>query len=104
MTYNEPTNWILTSLGTLFAAASFFWLRGIWRNGWLDCAVGLLLLGIIFLAAQALGLLNGVGLCIMAFGAATIIVGRFRKQISIRDVDTYGTLFFLLGLFLVLML
>jgi hypothetical protein len=101
-------NWILALLAISFAAASFFWLRGIWRDRRLDCAIGLILL--LFSCIYALGLsgtsdlLNLIGLCIMALGAATIVAGRLGRSTPMQQVNTYSVLFILVGLFLALLL
>jgi hypothetical protein len=104
-------NSILATLVVSFAAASFFWLRGIWKNARSDCALGLLFLAFSCLAALALGgstcLLNDVGLAIMALGVATVVVGRARRRTASNQAaswDALGSMFFMFGLFLLLLL
>ena len=101
--------WIFAILALSFLSASFFWLRGIWRNRRLDCFIGLLLLVFCCLNAQALdvttSLLNDVGFCIMALGVATIVIGRhFGRCSPSAQTDSYGLLLMVVGFLLTTLL
>jgi hypothetical protein len=88
-----------------FVMTAFFWLRGIWKNRRADLIVGCLLLFFSFsTCGMVLDLLNAVGVCLMALGALTIVVGRSGSRIAARDVYTCGVAFLLLGSFLSLLL
>jgi hypothetical protein len=98
-------NLILAAFAVSFALASFFWLRGIWKNEKSDLIAACLFLFCLFLMfAMGLGALNEAGLCIMVLGTATIVVGRAGKRIPSNQTDACGAMLLLFGLFLSLLL
>ena len=100
--------WVIAVLAVSFALASFCWLLGIWRSDRLTSAVGLALLVFSCLFARGLSgttdLLNDIGMCVMALGVATGVVGRRRKVTPSKHTDVFSVLFVLLGLYLALLL
>jgi hypothetical protein len=100
--------WTYAFLALAIAAASFYWLRGVWKGCREDSVVGALFMAFCCLAARVLDgttcLLNDVGLCIIGLGLLTIIIGRLRRRAVARRMDLEGLVLMGLGTLLAVLL